>query len=373
MSKFCFLTSVFVVLTAVSLLLGSAPSAAAPTAEKPYYQGKVITIWLPSDAGSGDDPWARLLDPWARLVGTHLRRYIPGNPSIVIRNQPAAGGLIACNSAWASKPDGLTTLILGGKTNLNNILRPKGIEYKLEEGYPILGEADGLVLYVRPGMVREPKDIMTAKGLIYGHSSPTSGPGALYVWAKELLGFSTEKVIWGYKGSGDAWLAFLDGEVNCGGCGTGCYNSITRPFAEKGEVVPILQSGLIGAKGDVVKEPPAPNVPTIKELYEQIFGKAPSGITWDVCLLQVGLRTVGKGIVMPPQTPKNCVELLSKAAMEVTKDPKFLNEAKKFGAGALRLTGKGLVTAFRLAVTARPEVIEYMKKVYVEKYNVLFR
>ncbi|MDI7258755.1 MAG: hypothetical protein QME90_02415 [Thermodesulfobacteriota bacterium] len=366
MSKLCFLSSLVVVLTGVSLLLGSAPSPAAPTVEKPYYEGKVITVWVPQGAGSGDDPWIRLL-------GTHLRRYIPGNPSIVIRNQPAAGGLVACNSAWASKPDGLTVLLLGGKTNLNNILRPKGIEYKLEEGYPILGEADGLVLYARPGMVKEPKDIMTAKGLIYGHSSPTSGPGSAFVWFKELLGFQTEKVIWGYKGSADAWFAFISGEINFSGGSTGSYNFITKPFAEKGEVVPILHGGLIGAKGDVVKEPAAPNVPTIKELYQQIFGKAPSGIAWDVCLLQIGLRTLGKGIVLPPQTPKHCVELLSKAAIEVTKDPKFVNEAEKLGPGVFRLVGEDLVTAFRLGVTARPEVVEYMKKVYLEKYNVLFQ
>ena len=48
-------------------------------------------------------------DLYSRLIARHWPNYIPGKPSIVIRNMPAAGSLVAMNSlANASPKDGTT-------------------------------------------------------------------------------------------------------------------------------------------------------------------------------------------------------------------------------------------------------------------------
>ncbi|MDI7260463.1 MAG: hypothetical protein QME90_11150 [Thermodesulfobacteriota bacterium] len=360
-----FLSSLVVVLTVVSLWLGITLSSAAATTQKPYYAGKVITIWVPSGVGGGDDLFAR-------FIGMHLGKHVPGNPSVVIRNQPAAGGLIAANSVWASKPDGLTALEIGGKEPLNSILRPKGTNFKLEEGYPIIAVPSGTLLYAKAGMVKEPKDIMTAKGLIFGSSSYTAAGGASFVWFKELLEFPVEKVIWGYGGVAASNLALLSGEINLTGASSLFYNQTIRAYAEKGEVVPIVQSGLIDSKGEVVKEAAAPNVPTTKELYRQIYGKAPSGVAWEIVVLMTGMRTIGKAIVLPPQTPKELANLLTKAAIDMAKDPKYLELAEKLNEGAPSLVGEDVIAAFRLGTSSHPKTTEFMKKVLTEKYKAVF-
>jgi hypothetical protein len=255
---------------------------------------------------------------------------------------------------------------------MSNILRPKGTEYKLEEGYPIYAEANGCVYFVKPGMVKEPKDIVKAKGLVYGGSDPTAGPPSGFIWAKELLGFQTDKIVMGYGGDAPSRLAFISGETNFCGQSTAGYQAGMTAYVEKGEAVVVFQSGLLDAKGDVVKEPAAPNVPTIKELYEQIFGKAPAGLAWEACALLIGTRTVGKSQVLPPQTPKQYVEIVTKAVVEMIKDPKFLEESERLSPGTPRSAGQNLIEPYRVGVSGRPEVIQYMKKVYTEKYSMRF-
>ena len=84
--------------------LSAVLSLAAPPAAlaQDFYAGKTITMLVGSATGGG-------YDVYARLIARHWPKYIPGNPSIVIRNMPAAGSLVAMNSlANASPKDGTT-------------------------------------------------------------------------------------------------------------------------------------------------------------------------------------------------------------------------------------------------------------------------
>ena len=132
----------------------------------PYFQGKVITFIVPTSAGGGTDIWGR-------MIARHLYRFIPGRPTIVIRDMPGADQLIGSNYVWASKPNGLTWLVSSASTVTPNILRPKGIEFKLGEMHPVCSSPIGIIYYCKPGLIKEPKDIMTVKGLIFGHGAPT--------------------------------------------------------------------------------------------------------------------------------------------------------------------------------------------------------
>jgi tripartite-type tricarboxylate transporter receptor subunit TctC len=67
-----------------------------------FYRGQTITLIVGANTGGG-------YDAYARPVSRHLGRFIPGEPNIVVKYMPAAGGLPAANSLYtvASK-DGLT-------------------------------------------------------------------------------------------------------------------------------------------------------------------------------------------------------------------------------------------------------------------------
>ena len=348
------------VLAIVSSVVFAQPANAAVS-----FKGKVISFVCPFAPGGGSDIYARLL-------ALNLKAHIPGNPGIIVRNVSGGGGVIGANLAWVAKPDGKTLLLQGGSTGTDNIMRRKGVDYKLEEMRPIFSGPSGIVFFAKPKTISNPKEILTTKGIIYGQISAVAGSGSCFAWSKELLGFKTEKMIWGYDGSSAARGAFHQGEINFTSESTQAYNSALKSFVEKGEAIPIFQSGLLDFDGNVVREPSAPNVPTVPELYEQLYGKKPSGPAFEAYKLIVGTRTYGKTLLLPKNTPADIADMYDQAVAAMVKDPKFLRESERLDPGAQLFIGKKLVSNYPKAVSGPPDLIQYMKKVLSEKYGVVF-
>ena len=76
---------------AVALLLASAPAQAQSPAE--FYKGKTIDVIVGSLTGGGYDQYARVL---ARYMPAH----IPGNPQMIVKNNPGGGGRAAMNQVY---------------------------------------------------------------------------------------------------------------------------------------------------------------------------------------------------------------------------------------------------------------------------------
>ena len=69
-------------------------------AQAPYYQGKTITFIVGSGAGTA-------YYMYSRLLANHIGKHIAGNPTVVVQNMPAAGGMVAANFVYGvAKPDG---------------------------------------------------------------------------------------------------------------------------------------------------------------------------------------------------------------------------------------------------------------------------
>src|SRR5262249_47813028 len=79
---------VIAALTAFAVLVCARASHAQ---EDDFYRGKTITIIIPIGPGGA-------YDAYARLIARHFGKYLPGNPTIVARNMPGAGGVIASNN-----------------------------------------------------------------------------------------------------------------------------------------------------------------------------------------------------------------------------------------------------------------------------------
>src|ERR1700692_883992 len=82
-------------LAAISAAILIEPAAAAGVED--FYRGKTLAIVIGSSVGGGYDQYARVL---ARYLGRH----IPGLPTIVPQNMPAAGGLRAAKYLYAAAP-----------------------------------------------------------------------------------------------------------------------------------------------------------------------------------------------------------------------------------------------------------------------------
>src|SRR6266481_3080384 len=73
-------------------------AAGTPAAAQDFYAGKVISIYI----GTGEGPGA--LSAYPRAIAQVIGKYIPGNPSIIVRNMPGAGGIKAANFIYSIAP-----------------------------------------------------------------------------------------------------------------------------------------------------------------------------------------------------------------------------------------------------------------------------
>jgi tripartite-type tricarboxylate transporter receptor subunit TctC len=88
-------------LCAIGVVLIAAASARAQAPEG-FFKGRQITFLIGAGAGGG-------YDAYFRTFGRYLVRHIPGTPTIVPKNMPAASGLAAANTLYTSADrDGAT-------------------------------------------------------------------------------------------------------------------------------------------------------------------------------------------------------------------------------------------------------------------------
>src|SRR3954470_2532578 len=64
---------------------GAQPSSAETPEE--FYRGKQIRFIVGTAAGQE-------YDLWARMIARHMRRHLPGTPTIIVENMPGAGHVI---------------------------------------------------------------------------------------------------------------------------------------------------------------------------------------------------------------------------------------------------------------------------------------
>src|SRR5262245_21095217 len=62
-----------------------------------FYRGKTIRIIVGTPPGGG-------FDIYARLISRHVRKYIPGNPTVVVENMAGAGTAVAANYVYNLAP-----------------------------------------------------------------------------------------------------------------------------------------------------------------------------------------------------------------------------------------------------------------------------
>ena len=84
---------------ALLLCVTSLESASAQSAED-FYRHNSITLLVGSEAGGA-------LSAYATIVSQYLRKYLPGEPTTIVRYMPGAGGIVAAvNFANVAAKDG---------------------------------------------------------------------------------------------------------------------------------------------------------------------------------------------------------------------------------------------------------------------------
>jgi predicted outer membrane repeat protein len=85
----------------------AAPGAAAQAqSAEDFFKTTPLAMYVASGAGGG-------YDAIGRLLARHLSRFLPGNPSFVIKNMPGAAGIQAANFIYNSAPKDGAAILAG--------------------------------------------------------------------------------------------------------------------------------------------------------------------------------------------------------------------------------------------------------------------
>lgn len=333
-------------------------------AQGPYYAGKTIEIIVPTAVGGPSDILNRSLAPF-------LEKHITGNPAVRIRNMPGGGTVLGSNwFAANAKPDGLTLLASPVGSKIAYVIQNPAVRYDFRKFRLVAVSGGGAVFYASPrtGM-RQATDIAKTSGLVMGSPSP---PGNVLtaLLAFEVLG-ANPRVVFGFEGVGPIRLAFERGELNFDFQATIVYVSQVLPLVREGKVVPLMTLGYINERGEVVRDPAVPDLPTVYEVYQQQFGRKPEGfLRWKAYRATVAAAWVyGRGLWVPEGTPPEVLRPLHEAIDRMNRDREFQEQAKRLLEGYALLRGDLVERQVHRGLSVTLDVTKFIRNLMQEKYG----
>src|SRR5919108_2886472 len=329
----------------LTLVLGLAGTPAVHGAA-PFYEGKTIRLIVGFSPGGG-------FDTYSRVIGRHLGNHVPGNPSVVVENMTGAASLVAANHVYkVAKPDGLTILNFHGNQVVNQIIGKPGIEFDARKfdylGSPTqdnvacaFAKASGITNF---DALKNAKTPVKMGGVAPG--DPTYNTAKILKAALKL----PIQLVAGYKGTAEIKLAAEAGEV-AGGCWQWeSIKSIWRQGLDAGNVAIVLQ---VNAK----PHPELAKVPNAVDHTPNENGRQ---------LLKFGAHdpaAVTRLYALAPGTPKDRVQLLRKAFVELLQDSQFIADAKKSKLDTDPLTGEAVEKIVATLFKMDPALINQLKEI----------
>jgi hypothetical protein len=201
-------------------------------------------------------------DLYARLAADHMKRFIPGNPNIIVQHRPGGGGVAAVLTFYAQAPrDGTMMGLFTETIGHTQILQPEVGRWKVEEmAYVGSFVPSNAALVVRKGApAKTPTALRTTQinvGCTGANSQSYQYPASL----KSLGGFRFNLVC-GYPGSAEVILAIHRGEVDMFSGSWHVWRATQKSALDDGSLIPVIQGGL-------KRTTDLPNVPLMQELVE---------------------------------------------------------------------------------------------------------
>jgi len=285
-----------------ALMLASTPASAADD----YYKGKTVRFIVGFGVGGGYDAYARMIAPeLAKRLGA----------TVIVENQPGAGGLNALNRFARAPGDGLQiTIVNGTGAATQQILDTKGLRFDLTK-LNYLGITDysrWLILASPKSPYKTVQDLKNAKEPIrFGASGKLDALAVGGMMACTAIKLKC-RTIAGYKGSAQVSLALAQGEVDA------IYVSQTSAlnYAKAGSAVPIVTWNR--KRSDLFPDLKA--IPEVQSLTDDQL--------WWIDVRNT-IEGLGRMLVAPPSAPKARVDTLRAAAHSILTNKEFVAESKR--------------------------------------------
>jgi tripartite-type tricarboxylate transporter receptor subunit TctC len=291
---------------AASLLL-------TPVQAADYYAGKSIDFLVGGDVGGG-------YDIYARTLSRHLARFIPGNPTIVVKNQPGAGSGRAATFLYGVAPkDGSVIGAVFPGVVMGPLLDDRAQALFDPTKFQYLGSADNAtrvcISHAR-SRIKRFEDVLTQKAIM--GASAAGGSTRDYInMLKKATGAMFELVA-GYKGTADIFLAMERGEVD-GMCGLD-WTSLKsqRPDWVRDKAVNILAQTNLEPQPELAKL----GVPQIWPYIRSVDDKKAAELI-------ISQQVLGRPYLAPPGVPAEPVGILRAAFTATLQDKDFLADAER--------------------------------------------
>ena len=296
----------------IGVVISLVASTVDTTAQTPeaFYRGKQITMIIAGGVGGG-------YDLYARTFGRYLGRHIAGEPQIIPKNIPAAGGLAGANALFTNtEHDGLTIGALTSSSTLDPLFASPGARFdslKLD-WLGSIGKLQNVCVTWHTSAIKTVDDLRSREVLV-GGSGATSDSGVMPKVLNALLG-TRMKVITGYDAGAATEMAVERGEIE-GVCGLGWSTfKAARPDWIRDRLINvILQMGMNKHKELL-------DVPMAQDFVVDPFKKR----VLELILLR---QELGRPFAAPPDTPADRLAALRSGFDATLQDPQFLADAAK--------------------------------------------
>ena len=282
----------------------------------PYFQGKTIILVQGREPGGTGAMRTNAALPF-------LKKYIPGQPTIVTQFMPGGGGRKAANYVYSNaKPDGLTIGNIGSGLVANAILGATGVGYDLNK-LIFLGASNSTAHYTFMTVAKLGLDnldkLRAYPGIRVG--AQTVGHdiyinGRLFSW---ILGLKDPRFITGYSGP-ELDVAMIRGELDARANIPDTLVQRTPEFLEKNLVH--LHAIIQIPKEERHTHPAFSKLPELESFVK-------SDKERKILTMFRTLRLVGSPYILPPGTPQEPVDILRDAMRKTFNDAAFLKDFKK--------------------------------------------
>lgn len=306
------------VMIALALLVGC-----SDTADKEFYAGKTISVYVGRPPGSGADLAVR---SFVRFWQQH----IPGQPTMVVKNVPGGAGSRVWNLAWDKNNPNDLEIFFSPVSGIAVIIREKGLRADLSK-LPLLGALTSPnMTFARNEHLARAEDLPGVVGLKFGGQGPAHRFSVLGRLTLDILGVDYISIT-GFSGASDVFNAVRRKEVDIQTAPLNFYRFTVEPsVVRNGEVIPLWYNPIIDGTGEIIPLAAAGDIPSFIEYYESVKGAAPAGQLFEMYKwLLPNVNGIVYAAFLPRESTAMAAQILSESFSRVTQDEAYRAEEKK--------------------------------------------
>jgi tripartite-type tricarboxylate transporter receptor subunit TctC len=296
------------IVPALAALLCATTAQADPIED--FYKGRTVTVVTSTGVGGP-------FDLTARALAKHMPKYLPGRPTMIVRNMPGGGNVLATNYMYTQAPkDGTALGVVNNIIPLHQVLDGRGVRFDARR-FNWLGSTGGSNLFTwvwHTAGFKSMDDVMRRE-LITGSTGVGSGT-FIYPNAMNMILRTRHRIVMGYASTAALDLAMERGEVQAraGASLAGMLQEHPDWFRDH-KIIPLVQ---IGSERD--KD--YPDVPLMHELGKNDEQR-------QVLALVSSPPSLGRPFFTTQDVPPERVAALREAFDATMKDPEFAADVKR--------------------------------------------